>query len=198
MRLRALASDIGCLVRRDGVRETVRRVGGGYRRGELLVLAKRLDEIHDISFDLPLHVEELGPAWLPALADLNRRRCDTRATARFAADIERGYRGFVASLDDSVVGYYWWIDGDHPHLEPLGVDLGESDVYGFDFFLAEEHRGDGRAVAFLHAIETALRERGYTRLLGYVRADNRPARWLYSMRGYEVVKHVHLRPGRMR
>ena len=29
-------------------------------------------------------------------------------------------------------------------------------------------------------------------------SDNRPARWLYSMRGYEVVKHVDLKPGQMR
>jgi len=50
-----------------------------------------------------------------------------------------------------------------------------------------------RAVEFLHAVETALRERGFARVWGYVRADNRPARWLYSARGYEVVKSVHLR-----
>lgn len=198
MGLRALGSDLGCLFRRDGVRATVRRLGGGLQRGELLVIAKRLDAIHDISFEADLHVEELGPDSLPALADFNRRRCDTRATERFGADMERGYRGFVASVEGTLVGYYWWTDGDHPHLRHLGLELQQGDVYGFDFFLAEEHRGEGRAVAFLHAIETALRERGYRRLWGYVRADNRPARWLYSMRGYEVVKQVHLRPGRMR
>jgi GNAT superfamily N-acetyltransferase len=198
MGLRALGSDLGCLLRRDGVRATVLRLGGGFRRGELLVIAKRLDEIHDISFEAQLHVEELRRDSLPALAELNRRRCDTRATGRFVADIERGYRGFVASVDGRLVGYYWWIDDDHPHLRHLGVELSDGDVYGFDFYLAEEHRGEGRAVAFLHAIETALRDRGYTRLWGYVRGDNRPARWLYSMRGYEVVGHVHLRPGRMR
>ena len=70
------------------------------------------------------------------------------------------------------------------------MELQDGDVYGFDFFLAPEHRGDGRAVEFLHAIETRLRGRGHDRLWGYVRGDNRPARWLYSMRGYEVVKHV--------
>jgi GNAT superfamily N-acetyltransferase len=198
MGLRALGSDLGCLLRRDGVRETVRRLGGGFRRGELLVIAKRLDEIHDISFAADLRVEELGRHSLPALAELNRRRCDTRATARFAADVERGYRGFVGWVDATIVGYYWWIDGDHPHLRRLGVELQPGEVYGFDFFVASEHRGEGRAVAFLHAIETALRDRGYARLWGYVRADNRPARWLYSMRGYEVISHVHLRPGRMR
>ena len=198
MGLRALASDVGCLVRRDGVRETVRRLGSGYRRGELLVLLKRLDEIQGIAFDAQLHVEELGPGSLPALAELNRRRCDRRATGRFADDLERGHHGFVASIDGALVGYYWWADADHPHLRQLGVELRRGDVYGFDFFLAAEQRGDGRAVAFLHAIETALYERGYTRLWGYVRGDNRPARWLYSMRGYEVVKHVDLKPGRMR
>ena len=198
MGLRALASDLGCLIRRDGVRETVRRLGTGFRRGELLVLVKRLDEIQDIAFQAQLHVEELSPGSLPALAELNRRRCDTRATARFAADLEQGHRGFVASIDGRLVGYYWWADGNHSHLRRLGVELQDGDVYGFDFFLAAEHRGDGRAVAFLHAIESALHERGYTRLWGYVRGDNRPARWLYSMRGYEVVKHVDLKPGQMR
>jgi GNAT superfamily N-acetyltransferase len=198
MGLRALGADLGCLLRRDGVRETVRRVGGGFRRSELLVVAKRLDEIQDISFEAQLQVAELGRDSLPALAELNRRRCDTRATARFAADLDRGYRGFVASADGRLVGYYWWMERDHPHLRHLGITLADGDVYGFDFFVAEEHRGEGRAVAFLHAIETALRDRGYTRLWGYVRGDNRPARWLYSMRGYEVVDHVHLRLGRMR
>jgi GNAT superfamily N-acetyltransferase len=198
MGLRDIASDVGCLLRRDGVRATVRRLGGGFRRGELLVIAKRLDEIQDISFRADLHIEALGPPSLPALAELNRRRCDRRATARFAADIARGHQGFVASSDGGIVGYYWWTDGDHPHLRRLGVELQPGDVYGFDFFVAEEQRGEGRAVGFLHAIETSLMERGFTRLWGYVRADNRPARWLYSMRGYEVVKHVDLRAGQMR
>jgi GNAT superfamily N-acetyltransferase len=198
MGLRALGSDLGCLLRRDGVRATVGRIGVGFKRGELLVIAKRLDDVHDISFEVALRVDELGPGALPALAELNGRRCDTRATARFAADLERGYQGFVAWLGDAVIGYYWWTDGDHPHLRHLDVELVEGDVYGFDFFLAAEHRGEGRAVAFLHAIETALGKRGFRRLWGYVRADNRPARWLYDMRGYEVVRHVELRPGRMR
>lgn len=198
MGLRALASDLGCLLGRDGVRATARRLGGSFRRGELLVLGKRLDDVQPISIDVPLRVEDLGPDALPALADLNGRRCDTRATERFSADLERGRNGFVGWLDGAVVGYYWWTDRDHPHLRPIGVVLGPGDVYGFDFFIASEHRGEGRAIAFLHAIETGLAERGYTRLLGYVRADNRPARWLYSMRGYEVIARVHLRPGRLR
>lgn len=193
MPLRALARDIACLIRRDGVGATARKVGGAATRSELLVLVKRLDAIEPITFDRRLELSDLGHGTLPALAELNRRRCDARATARFAAELERGRRGFAAHVDGQLAGYYWWEDGAHPHLEPLSVTLGDGDVYGFDFFLAEEHRGDGRATEFLYAIETALRERGYARVWGYVRGDNRPARWLYSARGYEVVGRVHRR-----
>jgi GNAT superfamily N-acetyltransferase len=193
MSLRALAVDIGCLARRDGARATLRKVGGAFPRSELLVLVKRLEATEAITFERRLVVSELGPGSLPALAEFNRRRCDTRATERFTSDLARGRRGFVAHDDGRLAGYYWWADGDHPHLARLGVTLAARDVYGFDFYLAAEHRGDGRAVEFLYAIELALRERGYDRLWGYVRGDNRPARWLYSSRGYEVVKHVRSR-----
>jgi GNAT superfamily N-acetyltransferase len=193
MTLRALAVDIGCLARRDGVVAAARKARGAFARTDLIVLVKRLDEIQPITFERRLEVTEIGPGSLPALAELNRRRCDTRATGRFTADLARGTRGFVAHDEGRLAGFYWWTDGDHPHLDRLGLTLDAGDVYGFDFFLAAEHRGDGRAVEFLYAIETALRERGYERVWGYVRGDNRPARWLYSSRGYEVVKQLRSR-----
>jgi GNAT superfamily N-acetyltransferase len=193
MALRALARDFGCLIRREGVAGTLRKATGAFARTELLVLVKPLDAIAPIAFAPRLELSELGPAALPQLAELNRRRCDTRATDRFADDLARGYTGFVAHDDGQLAGYYWWTDGGHRHLDRLDVTLAGGDVYGFDFFVAQEHRGDGRAVEFLYAVETALRARGFERVWGYVRADNRPARWLYSSRGYEIVKSVHLR-----
>lgn len=193
MRLRAIASDIRCLGRRDGLVETARKVGGGLRGHDLIVLAKRLDVIADIALDRRLELADLAAHDLPALAEFNARRCDRRATGRFAAGLARGDHGFIARLDGEVAGYYWWVDRGHPHLDRLGIRLAERDVYGFDFLLAEELRGDGRAVEFLYGIETRLRDLGYARVWGYVRADNRPARWLYSMRGYEAVGNAHLR-----
>jgi ribosomal protein S18 acetylase RimI-like enzyme len=198
MRLRALASDVRCLVRRVGLGPTIRKALEGFRTQELLVLVKRLDEITASGSDRRLTLADLTPADLPALAAFNRRRCDSRATGRFAAGLARGERGFVARLDGEVAGYYWWADRDHPHLDRLHIELQEGDVYGFDLFLAEEHRGEGRAVELLEGIETRLRERGYARVWGYVRSDNRPARWLYGSRGYDTVGTVHLRLGRMR
>ena len=68
------------------------------------------------------------------------------------------------------------------------------DVYGSSLFLLEEHRGKGAAGVFLHQVETSLRDRGYKRIWGSVDATNRPARWLYSTRGYRPMwKVVHRR-----
>jgi GNAT superfamily N-acetyltransferase len=194
--------DIGCLCRRNGVLATLRKVRQALRaEAELLVVAKGLDEIPDVALGERLRLEELDRAALPALAGFNRGRCDTRATRRFAAGLARGHRGFVAYRGAEVAGHYWWvdrrIDPRHPHLQRLGIELGQQDVYGFDFFISELHRGEGRAVAMLQDVETRLRQLGYERVWGYVLGDNRPARWLYSMRGYEVVGRVHLRPGQM-
>jgi GNAT superfamily N-acetyltransferase len=198
MRIGALASDIGCLVRRDGLGPTLQKVRDGFQGHDLIVVAKRLDEIADIALDRRYELSDLAESDLPALADFSRERCDRRAAERFPARLERGERGFVARLDGEVAGYYWWADRDHPHLDHLGIRLAERDVYGFDFFLAEEHRGEGRAVECLHGIETRLRDLGFAKVWGYVRSDNRPARWLYSSRGYDSVGKVHLRLGRMR
>lgn len=198
MRLGALASDIGCLVRRNGLRPTLRKVSEGFQGQDLIVLCKRLDEIADVALDRRLAISDLTESDLPALAEFNRRRCDTRATGRFAAGLEGGDHAFIARNDGEVAGYYWWTARDHPHVGHLGISLAERDVYGFDYFLADEHRGEGRAVEFLHGIETRLRERGFDRVWGYVRSDNRPARWLYSSRGYDSVDKVHLKLGRMR
>jgi len=193
MALRSLIRDFGCLVRRDGYAGTLRKLTGALARTELLVVVKRLDAIAPIAFAPRLEISELDHGSLAALAELNRRRCDTRATDRFASDLARGCGGLVARDDGRLAGYYWWTDREHRHLDRLEITLAEGDVYGFDFFMAEEHRGDGRAVEFLHAVETTLRDRGFARVWGYVRADNRPARWLYEARGYEVVRRVHLR-----
>ena len=97
------------------------------------------------------------------------------------------------------MGYYWWVDRGiepkHRDIERYGleIELDERAVYGFDFFLLEEHRGGGNSIEFLHKVETRLRDLGYETLWGYVVADNRPARWLYGMAGYEPVRRVAAR-----
>ena len=92
-------------------------------------------------------------------------------------------------------GWTGEIEPRHRDIEHYGleIELDERAVYGFDFFLLEEHRGGGNSVEFLHKVETRLRELGYETLWGYVVAGNKPARWLYGMRGYRPVRKVAAR-----
>ena len=202
-RFAALASDVSCLYRRDGLRPALGTVarGVGFARHELHVLVKALEAADAVSPAPRLRLDEAGPESLAALAEFNRERCDTRATRRFADNLARRYHGLIAHEDSDLAGYYWWLDATaepHPHLARLGIELTPRDVYGFDFFLDERHRGGGRAVDFLAQVESRLRTRGYERLWGYVDGENTAARWLYSMRGYEVARTLHRRPGAMR
>jgi GNAT superfamily N-acetyltransferase len=202
----AIAADVRCVARRRGLPEALRMVGQAaaetfYVRDEMLILRKDLDEIPSAPRQTRLRVESLDEADLPALSAFNRAACDARADRRFAAYLQRGYHGFIGHEGDEVAGYYWWVDGRtprHPHLAPLGIALEDRDVYGFEFLLGEAHRGGGRAAEFLHHVESRLRDLGYARLWGYVRKTNTAARWTYSVRGYEVVRTLPLRPAALR
>jgi GNAT superfamily N-acetyltransferase len=191
-------------LRAHGARETAIAVGYQLRRfayseERLIVLLKDLGSILEPSSDGELRLEDLGTKHLPELSELNRRRGRPEADRRFARYISKGFRGFVAYDRDDLVGYYWWVDRDTPTLFPdlrklgLGIELGEGEVYGSDFFLLEEHRGGGVAADFLFKVESALRDRGYGRLWGYVVSNNRPARWIYSTRGYRPMWTVHVK-----
>jgi len=202
--LASSVSDLRCLHRRHGSRELLRRVAArarsaAFSREEIVVLRKDLREATEMAFSESLRIEELRPDDLPALFEFNRRRCDSKANARAVNDVSQGYRAYAGYVGEELVGYYWWVDRSieprHRDIENYGleIELDDRAVYGFDFFLLEEHRGGGNSVEFLHKVETRLRELGYETLWGYVVADNRPARWLYSMRGYRPVRKVAAR-----
>ncbi len=179
----------------------IRRKLGGlvYSDDRLIVLVKDLDSIVEPGRPGELRLEDLGAEHLTVLAELNRARGRPDIQRLFERYLEQGFHGFVAYRDQELVGYYWWIDRDVPSRYTdlrklgLGIELGVEDVYGSHFFLLEEHRGGGVATDFLFNVESSLRDRGYTRLWGYVASDNRPARWLYSTRGYTPTWTVRLK-----
>lgn len=168
-----------------------------YRDERLIVVIKDLDSIVEPSKQSGLRVADLDASQLPGLAELNRKRDSPDVDARFADYVAKGFNGFVAYVDDELVGYYWWVDRDKAALFPdlaeleLGIELGAGDVYGSDFFLLEQRRGGGTAAELLYRIESGLRDLGYARIWGYVASDNRPARWTYSSRGYVPMWAVH-------
>lgn len=187
-----------------GWRQTVvaigRRLRGlAYSDERLIVIVKELDSIVEPWREGELRVVDLTQRHLPGLAELNRKRGRPEVDRRFARYVEQGFHGFVGYQDSELVGYYWWVDRDVPTLYPdlrklgLGIELGDGDVYGSDFFLLEQRRGNNVAAEFLYKVESSLRDRGYSRLWGYVTSGNRPARWVYSTRGYTPMWIVRLR-----
>ena len=155
-----------------------------------LVIVKPL---HEIAVPLRrgvIRIERLEQRHLAALRELNRERGDISGDARFAVDLDAGHEGFAGFKGEQLVSCYWWVDAGKPlHRDMrklgLGIELGPGDVYGYDLYVHKRHRAGGTVNDFLFQIETALHERGYERLWGYVAADNRTARWTYEARGYQ-------------
>jgi|GEM_PF-2866639 len=186
-------------LRRTGAAAARRARSAAYRHEKLYVVRKDLGDIVDARCRFDFRIEDLGVEHLAGLSELNRMLGRPHIDRRFARNIAAGYRGFAACRDDQLIGYYWWTDGKTERLHPdladlhLGIELGEGDVYGSDLFLLEDYRGGGTASRFLFEVETALRDRGFRVLWGYVDRTNRPARWLYSTRGYELAWNIDRR-----
>lgn len=176
---------------RQTTAELARRLRATFHTEEqLIVLVKELDSIVEPPRRDVVRLEDIGPQHLPALAELNRMRGQPGVDRRFARYVEQGFSGFIGFRGEQPVGYYWWVDSSKgalfPDLRKMGleIELKQGEVYGSDFFLLEEHRGAGVAADFLFKVESSLRDRGYHRIWGYVISGNRPARWIYSTRGY--------------
>lgn len=187
------------------------------RRDEILVV-KRLDGEREPPRPSRVRVETLHAGHLPALRALvdgpAQGPADARSAAaqhrRFQRYLKDGYHGFLAFVDGEPAGYYWWLDrtlaARHPHFRRLRLELGDDDVYGWEFFLDTEHRGGANALAVLDQVERRLAALGFRRLWGSVQVENRPARWVYSITGYQsahrlttrtvlsVVRHRYERP----
>jgi GNAT superfamily N-acetyltransferase len=200
-RLALTLANLRCRLERDGPRALLAKIARAlgsrlYCTERVVVMSKDLTAITDMTFDEAVLIEEFGEGHLEAMAEFNRRRCNTSADDRAKAALARGYRGFVGYVSGELVGYYWWVDGEieprHADIERYGLDieLQPGEVYGYDFYLLEQHRGDGNAMEFLYKVESSLRDLGYRTLWGYVIADNKPARWLYGLRGYKPVRTV--------
>lgn len=161
-----------------------------YLHERLIVIVGELSSIVEPWRDEGLRLADLGAEHLAGLSELNRRRGQPEVDRRFASYLGQGFHGFVAFRGDELLGYYWWVDRDASTVYPdlrklgLGIELAEGDVFGSDFYVLDEHRAGGIVADFLFKVESALRDRGYARVWGYVVSDNRPARWIYSTRGY--------------
>jgi hypothetical protein len=59
----------------------------------------------------------------------------------------------LAAFNQRQCNYFWWHDARQAdegfYLSRFGVRLGDDEMYGYDLFVAPEHRGSGTPVEFL-------------------------------------------------
>jgi GNAT superfamily N-acetyltransferase len=168
-----------------------------YARRVELVFVKRLDQGKPLH--LPhneLRIRAVTPADASALQRFNERyRTKTKVRA-CGCYLQNDYGGFLAFLDNELVGYWWWVGSAtdpaliHPYVDRFELSLKDDEVFAFDYFIASEHRGRGTGVKFLASIYRELETLGYRRVWGSVDADNIAARWLYKVHGNEVVRRM--------
>jgi ribosomal protein S18 acetylase RimI-like enzyme len=111
--------------------------------------------------------------------------------------LESGYSAqFACSADGAPVGHLWCAAGniarDHSDVVLHRIDLADDEAYVFSLFVTPAGRGERIAPALLRQTEAALRARGYRRMVGWVDARNRPARWFFSTSGFEVTETVRI------
>jgi GNAT superfamily N-acetyltransferase len=163
-----------------------------YERKVYLVLEKQLERLPGERItrkNQAIEVREGTPAEVLNLL--------SEIEARARAYLSKAYRSALAFSDGEFVGWCWWTDGRVPRTRSkdaqigfFQIELAEDDAWGFGYEVLPTYRGHGRSTGVLDEVENLLAGMGYRRLLGYVAADDLPARWMYVIRQYRPIRTV--------
>jgi ribosomal protein S18 acetylase RimI-like enzyme len=162
-----------------------------------LILVKSLDEAPALEATDAFAVQPLE-----TVADLERVAAGSHhylvRQPVLANHLKNGYCAQLAcATGGEPLGYLWCAarntDDKHPDLVLHQIDLAEDEAYVFSLFVARSGRGERVAPALLRHTEAFLCERGYRRMVGWVDAKNRPARWFFATNGFEATETVRVR-----
>jgi GNAT superfamily N-acetyltransferase len=118
------------------------------------------------------------------------------ARRRACAYLDRGYACALGLVGGEPAAWCWWTDHRHPEHDQLaffGVQLAPGEAWCFQNHVLPPYRGNGRAARFVRGVEGLLSLCGLRRSLGYVDADNLPARWMYATCGWHPIRTVEAR-----
>jgi GNAT superfamily N-acetyltransferase len=191
-------------VRRWWRRTAFRRLVSRARRAvylkhdDMFVVAKVLEDGPPPVSGRPLRVQLASTQHAAAMAKVFVGHDGFDMTERelrdlFATRMSTGAQVLLGFDADQLFGFLWWADaGSMERVEPLpnvryGIRLEPDDVYAFGLFVTPERRDAGLSTWFLTSAEAKLKRLGYNRLLGYILAANRPARWLFAITGHDSV-----------
>lgn len=142
----------------------------------------------------PVTIRPFDRDTLPGLLDMLQTKAPSERD-RVRQRYLEGMLGFLAYVDEEIIGYVFYTPGSddperiiHPDLTWLPIRPRATEVYAFDYFLQEEARG--RGATFVRAVQQEQSRLGYTASFGYVYAHNRPALWLYRTTGWKEAGRV--------
>lgn len=159
---------------------------------------KKIKRYHQLS------IEEIDKNTLPGLmAFCDEHHLSSQIKSKLHNYLDNGFSGFILKQNAEMIGFMWWVDNqlpvkqNHPSLQVYDISLDNDEVYMFDNFLAPAFRGNANAIQFLILVREQLTKMGYKKAIAYVRANNRPARWVYAVQGWknegDLVRHKILR-----
>jgi GNAT superfamily N-acetyltransferase len=147
-----------------------------------------------------LEIETVNQSNRDALTEFAENNCNQNMYKNWTYYFFKNkYNGFIALLQGNIIGYTWWWannNNNNNDIKPppgicfYNIQLKKDEVYGFNFFVAPQYRGNGNAIEFRLKVHRILRELGYRSIIGTHAADNIPAAWLYRTLGSKDIKSM--------
>lgn len=196
-RIQEIIQDWRFLIRRDGWKAVWRQIGQEmmsllYRRIEFVVMAYPLTQpIPDVHAKAPVKVRPFNAADL----DFVRREHLPSEAHLCAQRLARGHDGVAACIDGQIVGYAW--SSADASLERVDLRLAPGDVLFTDAFTAPAARGQGVQTVLSTARLHAAQEKGYLRVIAYIKTDNTPSLtvWQKKMGAATIARIIFTRIG---
>ena len=183
--------------KKKGFRAALQKLGLGLYekvaiRDDVLIIFKDYSEDMKFTREHNLDIRPIDDSNKDELRNMCRNnKCNLRDMSRLDSYLRNNFQGFVAYEKGKMIGYLWWVHANgpeeehHPHLALYGLPLKRDEIYTFDFFVIDEHRGDGNAIEFFTRAQLNLRDNGYNKAFAVVQNNNIPAKWTYASNGWK-------------
>ncbi|MDR3567677.1 MAG: hypothetical protein P4L43_06575 [Syntrophobacteraceae bacterium] len=185
-------------IRNDGVKAFINKII--YLHRAVYIIVKDLGEVDDhtdLLRRLNLVIMEINTS---TFQDIKSRFYLKARAVRASYYLDRGYDGYALIKDQRVIGDTWYVDpyksniSSHIDLKWLGIQLPEGSVYNFDIFVMPSARGKNASSLFQGNVLYALRMKNYTKVYGYVFADNIPGMWnAVAVNGFKKARLLEVR-----
>jgi len=154
-----------------------------YRHMKFLVFERSLlDLIPSYNHKIDLEIREFKANDLVLIQNINRPS-EVNLCAR---RLKSGHRGFIALLDNQVVGYAWACSKIEPKVEKIRDKIGSGEVLCVDAYTFPALRGKGVHTALTLARLRLFQELGFLRAIADIEVNNLASQAVWKKLGGKV------------